>query len=189
MKRQLFLMATLAVMIGGFLLVWESPPESFLRLETDKVEQLPSADSYMKEATSYKFSKAGSKQFTLKSANAFFYDQESMLVLESPTFTSIQTDNSASELTIIADKGHLANDRETLELTGNVSANWNTVNGHTLLTTKKLTYFITDNLAKADHGFQLKTPQAEVTGNSLSTDLKAGITTITSSVNAVYEPI
>lgn len=189
MKKQFFLMAVLAVMIGSFLLIWESPPESFLRLETSSVEELPSADSYMKGVASHKFSSAGSQQFRLESANAFFYDQGSMLVLESPTFKSTQVSNSASELTIIAEKGHLANDKGTIELIGQVSADWNTVDGRSLLTAKKLTYFITDNLARADRGFKLKTPQAEVVGNSLSTDLKAGITTITSNVNAVYEPI
>lgn len=188
MKKQFFLMAVLAVMIGGFLLIWESPPESFLRLETNSVDELPSADSYMKGVTSYKFSNTGNQQYRLESTNAFFYNQESMLVLENPTFKASQVDTTASELSIIADRGLLANDRETIELTGKVSADWSTEEGRNLLTAKKLSYFVNDHLAKADRGFKLKTPQAEVTGKNFATDLKAGITTITSNVNAIYEP-
>jgi len=186
MKKQFFLMTILVLTIAGFLLIWESPPESFLMPQVGKVEKLPSADSYMQEITSFKFSDKGERQFTLRSIKASFYNKESLLIVDKPTLSSPKTSNLHA-LKIVADRGYLAANTETLELKGNIDAQWHSANGRSQLTTDKMTYFIASDIARAEDGFQLKTPQAKVTGKTLSTDLKDGITTITSRVSAVYE--
>lgn len=187
MRKQFFLSTALALTIGGFLLIWESPPESFLSPQIGKVERLPSADSYMHEITSFKFSNTGAKQFTLSSDKASYYNKKSLLVVDNPKLSSAHT-NKLNAIKIIADKGYLAADTETLELSGNVDARWNTEEGYNQLTTSKITYLIPSDIARAEDGFQLQTPQAQLTGKTLSTDLQNGTTTITSKVRAIYEP-
>jgi len=93
MRKQFFLSTALALTIGGFLLIWESPPESFLKPQTGKVEKLPSADSYMREIISFKFSATGARQFTLSSDNASYYNNKSLLVVENPKLNAAQTSN------------------------------------------------------------------------------------------------
>ena len=187
MKKQFFLLNALALITAGFLLIWESPPESFLSPLTGKVEKLPSADSYMHEITSYKFADSGIKQFTLNSEKASYYNNQSLLIMESPRLQSAQTDKLET-LEIVADRGHLVTDKETLELIGNVDAQWNTAEGSNQLTAGKITYLITSDTAKAEDGFRLRTPQAQLTGKTLSANLQNGTTTITSKVRAIYEP-
>ena len=187
MKKQFFLLNALALITAGFLLIWESPPESFLSPQTGKIEKLPSADSYMHKITSYKFADSGAKQFTLNSDKASYYNNQSLLIMESPRLQSAQT-NKLETVEIVADRGHLVTDKETLELSGNVDAQWNTAEGSNQLTAGKITYLITSDTAQAEDGFRLRTPQAQLTGKTLSTDLQKGTTTITSKVRAIYEP-
>ena len=187
MKKQFFFINALALITAGFLLVWESPPESFLRPQSGKVQTLPSADSYMHEVTSYKFADSGAKQFTLNSDKASYYNNKSLLIMDSPTLQSTQT-SKPETIKIVAEKGLLSTDSETLELIGDVNAHWYTDEGKKQLTAGKITYLITSDTAQAEGGFQLNTPQAQLTGKTLSTDLQNGTTTITSRVRAIYEP-
>lgn len=67
MIRQALLISALIFFVGGFLLIWDSPPESFMRKQTGQVEEVPVADSYMTDVSSLKFSSSGSQQFLLTS--------------------------------------------------------------------------------------------------------------------------
>ena len=101
---------------------------------------------------------------------------------------NLRKQTNSKLLEIVADEGHLVTDKETLELIGNVDAQWNTAEGSNQLTAGKITYLITSDTAQAEDGFQLRTPQAQLAGKTLSTDLQNGTTTITSKVRAIYEP-
>ena len=189
MKKQFFFLVSLAVMIAGFVLIWDSPPESFLRAQTGKVDRLPSADSYMINVTSYKFAEDGGKQFSLKSSKMSFFSKKSQLILEKPNLVATQMANKGGEVQIIANNGSLSKNTQTFEFTGQVNANWGTTDKKTLLTAGGLTYFVPSSTAKAYDGVQLKTPQTEMTGETLSADFQAEIFTIESKVRATYEPI
>jgi LPS export ABC transporter protein LptC len=191
MIRQLLLFAALGVLIGGFLLVWESPPESFLKSSSAQTERLPDADSYMENITSYKFSSAGNKAFTLHSTQGFFYDRESLLVLSHPSFQSSSGEASPELLNITAARGELqlTEDGDTLQLGGNVNAQWRSSKGLTHLNTEVLIYLIDERIARAQQGFSLKSPDAQLRGETLSTDFVSEITAIQSGVKAVYEAL
>jgi hypothetical protein len=67
MIRQSFIGTALLIIIGWFLLVWDSPPESFMRNNTaDRVQQRQ-VDSYMASITSQRFSATGEQLFLLTS--------------------------------------------------------------------------------------------------------------------------
>ncbi|MGB1158604.1 MAG: LPS export ABC transporter periplasmic protein LptC [Porticoccaceae bacterium] len=191
MIRQLLLLVALGVLIGGFLLVWDSPPESFLKSPSAKVERLPDADSYMENITSYKFSAAGHRAFTLHSAKGFFYDRQSRLVLDHPSFQSTTAEASPELLNVTADRGELqlTESGDILQLGGNVKAQWLSTEGLTDLRAEALTYLIDKRIARAQQGFKLTSPQAELSGEILSADFENGITEIQSGVRAVYESL
>jgi len=191
MIRQLLLLAVLGVLIGGFLLVWDSPPESFLKSSSAPVERLPDADSYMQNITSYKFTATGKKAFTLQSTKGFFYDQESLLVLDYPRFQASTAEAITEQVKITADRGELqfSDNGDILQLEGDVNAQWLGSEGLTDLDTQAFSYFIDERIARAQQGFRLRSPQAELTGRALSTDFENGITEIQSQVKAVYESL
>ena len=70
MIKQFSLVFSLLLLIGGFLLVWDSPPESFMRSQVGQIEQTPSADSYMTSVVSRRFSADGTEQYTLATQSA-----------------------------------------------------------------------------------------------------------------------
>jgi hypothetical protein len=41
--------------VGGFVLIWDSPPEAFLRQTSSPMDENPQADSYMTAVTSQRF--------------------------------------------------------------------------------------------------------------------------------------
>ena len=149
MNKQFFFINALALITAGFnLLVWENPPESF-RPQSGKIETLPSADSYMHEVTSFKFADSGAKQFTLNSDKASYYNNKSLLIMDSLRLQSTQT-SKPETIKIVAEKGLLSTDSETLELIGDVIAHWNTDEGKKQLTAGKITYLITSDTAQAE---------------------------------------
>ena len=75
MIRQSFIGITLVVIISWFLVVWDSPPESFIRKNNSQVVQEPSVDSYMTAMTSQRFSDNGNELFIcMKIIDVEFYD-------------------------------------------------------------------------------------------------------------------
>ena len=58
MIRQSFIGTALLIIIGWFLLVWDSPPESFMRNNNAERVQQRQVDSYMASITSQRFSAA-----------------------------------------------------------------------------------------------------------------------------------
>ena len=86
MIRQALLTFILALMVGGFLLIWDSPPESFIRQRDGQFDKDPRADSYMKEITSRSFSTEGSEKFSLSSPRMEFFTGSSILTLDKPVF-------------------------------------------------------------------------------------------------------
>ena len=65
MIRQALLFTTVALIVAGFVLIWDSPPESFLRQANHQLEEKPNADSYMTNITSRRYSVAGNEKFSL----------------------------------------------------------------------------------------------------------------------------
>ena len=61
MIKQFLFMVCLILVTGSMLLIWDSPPESFLPKESNLVNKLPSADTYMTNIETFIFSSDGSK--------------------------------------------------------------------------------------------------------------------------------
>jgi len=189
MIKQFFFMLGIVTTAGFLLLIWDSPPESFLRPQAGKVDKLPSADSYMKNIKSHMFSASGDRQFTLRASKMSFFSDRAQLFLKQPTFLAQQAVGKSGELTVTADNGILLKNTQIFEFNGKVNANWESTEGQTQLKTHRLSYTIANNTAKASGGAYLKTPQTEITGDALSADFQTEIFTIESKVRAIHEPI
>ena len=186
MIRQGLMLFFMALTVGGFLLIWDSPPEAFLRQTSSPLEKNPQADSYMTRVTSQRFSEQGNAQFNLSSPRVEFFEGESSLTLEQPQF-SAQND-IPHPLQLRADHGHLDNANNQLNLHGNVRADITTDDGPALLTTEQLSYLIDSNIASTGQPFKLVTAQSDVAGTGLRADLSNETFVIQSKVRITHEP-
>ena len=187
MIRQALLTFVLALMVGGFLLIWDSPPESFIRQKDGKFENNPRADSYMKEITSRRFSSEGAEELTIDSPRIEFFEGSSILTLSEPTFIIQQS--LGQSLKLQASQGQLNSAIGRLDLEGDVRAESNKNDGLGQLTTDRLTYFTDTNIATTESPFKLLTPQSVVTGSGFHVDLIKETFIIKSNVRVTHEPI
>ena len=187
MIRQALLTFILALMVGGFLLIWDSPPESFIRQKDGQFEKDPRADSYMKEITSRRFASDGAEKFSLSSPRIEFYEGALTLTLAEPVFLTHRP--LGKPLTLKADRGQLDSALGKLDLDGNVSADINSRGELAQLTTEHLTYFTDSNIATTESAFRLLAPQSNVSGSGLHIDLLKEIFIIKSKVRVTHEPI
>jgi lipopolysaccharide export system protein LptC len=189
MIRQFLLGFGLLIMVGGFLLIWDSPPKSFMRQQQGQVEKVPRADSYMTAVTSRRFSKTGSEQLIISSPKIELYTGDSKVLMSQPSILSIDQQTGANAVTLNAQQGSLSNDGETLTLSGNVVAVIDGQQGSSQLSTDTLSYVPETNIATTDDRFKLVTPQVKISGKGLNANLASEVFTIKSKVQAVHDPI
>ncbi len=75
MIRQSLISLSLLIIVGWFLVVWDSPPESFIRKNADQLVQKRSVDSYMTGISSRRFSETGDELFLLTSSRMELFDR------------------------------------------------------------------------------------------------------------------
>jgi LPS export ABC transporter protein LptC len=187
MIRQALLIFFLALMVGGFVLIWDSPPESFIRQRDGQFDKDPRADSYMKEITSRRFSTQGDEKFSLSSPRMEFFEGSSILSLAEPVFLTQGT--FGKPLKLQASQGQLNSASGVLDLDGNVRADINSQGNLAQLTTEHLTFYTDTNIALTDSSFKLLEPQSTVTGTGLHIDLIKEVFTIKSKVRVIHEPM
>lgn len=188
MIKQFFFMVCLIVVTGSFLLLWESPPESFSRPDSSKIEELPSADSYMSNIKSFVFSNEGTHKYLLKASELSIFSSLSELKLEKPVFIAFQNDTKTQFL-VEAKSGSLSKNTQIFLFNGDVNANWQTAVGATNLLAGRLSYSLKEDSAFAEGGVQLTTENTKMTGNTLSADFDNESIIIESRVRGTHDSI
>ncbi|MGB1403399.1 MAG: LPS export ABC transporter periplasmic protein LptC [Porticoccaceae bacterium] len=186
MIKQTLLISGLLIIVGGFLLIWDSPPQAFMRKQTGQVDKVPVADSYMTEISSLKFSRTGKQQFVLTSPRAEFFTKKSELTLSQPNIVSSEINNN--QLSLKAHMGILSNNGELVSLQRDVIAVKEAPQGQTVLNTEDLAYRPASNTATNSGPFKLNTPEVKLSGSGLDANFTNEIFIINSKVRAIHEP-
>lgn len=186
MIRQALLTVFLAFMIGGFVLIWDSPPEAFLRQTSSQMDKNPQADSYMTAVISRRFSELGGEQFSLSSPRIEFFQGESTVKVQQPRF--LAQGNASQPIALTADSGRLDNASGRLDLQGDVLAQINTEEDVATLTTERLSYFVDSSVATTDQPFNLLSEQGKASGTGLKIDLVNETFSIQSKVKVTHDP-
>jgi LPS export ABC transporter protein LptC len=186
MIQQALLAVFLAFMIGGFVLIWDSPPEAFLRQSNSQMDEKPQADSYMTTVTSRRFSEQGSEQFSLSSPRIEFFQGESTVKVQQPRFL-VQGD-ATHPIALTADSGLLDSARGRLDLQDDVLGKMTTAEGAATLTTERLTYLVNSSVATTDQPFKLLSEQGKASGTGLKIDLVNQTFAIQSKVRVTHDP-
>ena len=191
MIRQSFIGTALLIIIGWFLLVWDSPPESFMRNNNaDRVQQRQ-VDSYMASITSQRFSAAGDQLFLLTSPKMQLFSGDSRLELTQPRFIALSqgANNKGKGVAFLADFGTLSGTGDRLSLIGNVNAVITGTEQEKTLTSTSLEYQPTKMIISTEDNFTLKTMQSSLIGKGFVGDLNKDLFTIKSKVHGVHDAI
>lgn len=189
MIKQFLLSACLVLITGSFLLLWDSPPESFLRPDASKIETLPSADSYMSNINAYIFSPDGTQKYVLKASKISVFRGLSELKLTQPLLTAYKTDILGAQFQIKAENATLFKAAQIFEFDGNVNANWENLAGKTVLKAEQLSYSLGEDSASAEGGVELLAPDSKISGDSLTANFDTKILKIESRVRGVHDSI
>jgi LPS export ABC transporter protein LptC len=189
MIKQFFFTGLLILIAGSMLLVWDSPPESFLRPETNLVDKLPSAETYMTNIQTLIFSSDGSKKYTLTATEMALFSNQIEAKLLAPSFVALEIDNQHSEVNVTANQGLISKRSQAIQFMGNVKANWQVDKGSTVLTAGTFIYSMKEDIASAANGIQLVTPESSISGDSFSADFKTELLKIESGVRATHDAI
>ena len=81
MIRQIFFVSVSLLMLGWFLIVWDSPPESFLQQKNKKIFTQDSIESFMTNSETQIYSNNGEKMLTLKATKLESLEGEKILTL------------------------------------------------------------------------------------------------------------
>ena len=184
--------AFLVFFVGGFLLVWDSSPDSFMRNQSPQVDSIPRADSYMTDIISRQFSDTGKEKFILSAPKVELFSNTSETLLTEPELISFRHKAGLAKtktVRINAKNGALTGTGEILTLTNNVVATVEAAQGKTQLNTERLVYVPSSETASTAAPFDLLSPQVKISGKGLEADFSNQKYTLKSEVQAVHEPI
>jgi len=191
MIRQSFIGTALLIIVGWFLVVWDSPPESFMRDSKTPVVQQRQVDGYMSSITSQRFSVTGEQLFLLTSPKMQLFEGDSRLELTQPRLFSLPTraGNKGNGIAFLADFGTISGTGNRLSLLGNVKAIITGTEQEKTLTAASLEYQLTEMIISTEDDFILKTAQSSLTGKGLMGDLSKDLFTLKSKVHGVHDAI
>jgi LPS export ABC transporter protein LptC len=184
--------AFLVFFVGGFLLVWDSSPDSFMRNQSPQVDSIPRADSYMTEIISRQFSDTGKEKFILSAPKVELFSDTSETLLTEPELISFSHKAGLAKTKTVginAKNGVLTGTGEILTLTNNVVVTIEAAEGKTQLNTEHLVYVPSSETASTEAPFDLLSPQVKISGKGLEADFSNQKYTLKSEVQAVHEPI
>ena len=181
------LICTTALLTIAFLLIWDSPPESFLKQSEGRPEKIPLADSYMRQVRARVFSLDGKEQFSMQSPQIKFFRNVSEIFISSPNVTS--RENSGRKVEISAKSALLNQINYQIELSGNVRINAGLGNNRAMLETEKLTYFPDEGLVVNDREFVFKNNIGKVFGVGIEAYPDRGDYRFLAQVKGIYEDL
>ena len=185
MIKPFVLMATAATMIASFLLIWDSPPESFLRQSSGHVERAPVANSYMHDVQMRAFSANGAQQYAIFAEQIDLFTSKDEIYLVKPLISS--RENSSDQLSITANLGVLDRAKNRFMLSGDVYLETYQPPRTTILTTDQLSYFGDTGLITSEALFELTNLKARIRGKGLTADTQNRIYQFKEQVSVVYD--
>ena len=191
MIRQSLVLLTLLAIISWFLIIWDSPPESFLPQDKSKTTASERVESYMTNVTSRRFSENGDELFLLTSTRMELFSGNSALRLSQPKFVSVTDEASkgGKKVSFAADWGLLSNDGTMFTLNGDARAFITGSKTQSELVSDQLNYDSRNLLIISKKAFTLMTPNSSLSGVGLKANLVNEIFTVTEKLKADHNAI
>ena len=188
MIRQIFFLSVSLLMLGWFLIVWDSPPESFLQQKNKKIFTQDSIESFMTNSETQIYSNNGKKMLTLKATKLESLEGEKILTLYEPRALGSSQNESfeISSFSLSSKKGTFDPERGDLQLFNSVEGILQTSAGQRNLSSSSINYNIPTMALSSQSRFNLQEENHEITGEKFLIDLKNNNTILFSNISATY---
>ena len=188
MIRQIFFVSVSLLMLGWFLIVWDSPPESFLQQKNKKIFTQDSIESFMTNSETQIYSNNGKKMLTLKATKLESLEGEKILTLYEPRALGSSQNESfeISSFSLSSKKGTFDPERGDLQLFNSVEGILQTSAGQRNLSSSSINYNIPTMALSSESRFNLQEKNHEITGEKFLIDLKNNNTILFSKISATY---
>tara|TARA_A200000113_G_scaffold193222_1_gene182720 strand:- start:10500 stop:11075 length:576 start_codon:yes stop_codon:yes gene_type:complete len=188
MIRQIFFVSVSLLMLGWFLIVWDSPPESFLQQKNKKIFTQDSIESFMTNSETQIYSNNGEKMLTLKATKLESLEGEKILTLYEPRAIGSNQNESfeISSFSLSSEKGTFDPEKGDLKLFNSVEGILKTSAGQRNLSSPSINYNIPTMALTSNSRFNLQEKNHEITGEKFLIDLKNNDTILFSKINATY---
>ena len=188
MIRQIFFVSVSLLMLGWFLVVWDSPPESFLQQKNKKIFTQDSIESFMTNSETQIYSNNGEKMLTLKATKLESLEGEKILTLYEPRAIGSNQNESfeISSFSLSSKKGTFDAEKGDLKLFNSVEGILQTSTGQRNLSSSSINYNIPTMALSSQSRFNLQEKNHEITGEKFLIDLKNNNTILFSKISATY---
>ena len=188
MIRQIFFVSVSLLMLGWFLIVWDSPPESFLQQKNKKIFTQDSIESFMTNSETQIYSNNGEKMLTLMATKLESLEGEKILTLYEPRAIGSNQNESfeISSFSLSSEKGTFDPEKGDLKLFNSVEGILKTSAGQRNLSSPSINYNIPTMALTSNSRFNLQEKNHEITGEKFLIDLKNNDTILFSKINATY---
>ena len=188
MIRQIFFISVSLLMLGWFLIVWDSPPESFLQQKNKKIFTQDSIESFMTNSETQIYSNNGKKMLTLKATKLESLEGEKILTLYEPRALGSSQNESfeISSFSLSSEKGTFDPEKGDLKLFNSVEGILQTSTGQRNLSSSSINYNIPRMALSSQNRFNLQEENHEITGEKFLIDLKNNNTILFSKISATY---
>ena len=188
MIRQIFFVSVSLLMLGWFLIVWDSSPESFLQQKNKKIFTQDRIESFMTNSETQIYSNNGKKMLTLKAAKLESLEGEKILTLYEPRAIGSSQNESfeISSFSLSSQKGTFDPDKGDLKLFNSVEGILQTNAGQRNLSSSSINYNIPKMALSGQSNFNLQEKNYEITGEKFLIDLKNNNTILFSKISATY---
>ena len=188
--KNLLPVSLVLILIGLFLLFWESQPEYFIQekyQQGNSQQPAPKAESFMLQLDMQNFNISGQLNYQLLAKEASFYNNGNYYSLKNPHITAYDKENNAPPWELTADEGKVFDQGKKVELLNNVRM-WQIekLNQVKEITTSELTLFPEDKTMRSDSRVQLSSQQHVTSGTGLRANFARKVFTLQKDVKGVH---
>ncbi|MFA5632130.1 MAG: LPS export ABC transporter periplasmic protein LptC [Porticoccaceae bacterium] len=168
------------------LVLWRSPPEFFFLDKKTRSEDLPTADSYMRNTRTLKFAEDGSRAYILAAETGLYYEEDDRFELTTPHLTARRSPLGNEPWQVTAESARSTRQGSQILLNGDIHAWQDTPAGRNEMFTRDVLFTPRDNIATTASPVKLVHPQSVTTGTGMEADFDAETYRLLADVRSLY---
>ena len=186
-RKVLYTLITIFI-LGWFVYVWYTPPESFLKKQNETVFQEHQIESFITDSTTQIFSNNGNQVLIMNASKLEVLNGENMIKLYDPSTFGSNQDLSAiySGFSMSSKFGTFDTSKKELVLSDSVKGTFKTKEEEQNIVTHSIQYNLPEMVISSDNQFSLTTENYEILGKGITINLNNGKTKISSNINSIY---
>ena len=186
-RKLLYSLLTIFI-LSWVVYVWDTPPESFLKKQSETVFEEYQIESFITDSTTQIFSSNGNQVLIMNASKLEVLNGEDIIKLYDPSTFGSNQDLSAlySGFSISSKFGTFDTLKKELTLSDSVRGTLKTKKEIQNIVTDSIQYNVSEMVISGDSQFSLTTENYEIIGKGININLNDGKTKISSNINSIY---